>query len=55
MAWAAGWYFIAGAASLLWMSAATTFSPWSMGLPFGVGQLLVALALQRAAKSAGHD
>ena len=55
MAWAAGWYFFAGAASLLWMSGANTFSPWSMGLPFGVGQLLVALVLQRAAKSASHD
>jgi hypothetical protein len=55
MAWAAGWYFIAGAASLLCMSEGNAFSPWSMGLPFGLGQLLVALVLQRAAKSARHD
>ena len=55
MAWAAAWYFLAGAASLLWMSAASAFSPWSMGLPFGIGQLLVALLLHRAARSTSHD
>ena len=55
MAWAAAWYFLAGAASLLLMSAANAFSPWSMGLPFGIGQLLVALLLHRAARSAAHD
>jgi hypothetical protein len=55
MAWAAGWYSVAGAASLLWMSEANVFSPWSMGLPFGLGQLLVALVLQRAAKGTDHD
>jgi hypothetical protein len=55
MAWAAVWYFLAGAASLLWMSEANAFSPWSMGLPFGIGQLLVALLLHRAAKSTCHD
>ena len=55
MTWAAAWYFLAGAASLLWMSEASALSPWSMGLPFGIGQLLVALLLHRAARSASHD
>jgi hypothetical protein len=55
MAWAAAWYFLAGAASLLWMSEANVISPWSMGLPFGIGQLLVALLLHRAGRSASHD
>ena len=55
MMWAAGWYFLAGAVSLVWMSEAKAFSPWSMGLPFGVGQVLVALVLHRAARSACHD
>ena len=55
MAWAAGWYFLAGAASLFWMSALGSFSPWSMGLPFGVGQMLVALLLHLAAKDRRHD
>jgi hypothetical protein len=55
MAWAAGWYFLAGAASLFWMSGANAFSPWSMGLPFGIGQLLVALLLHLAAKNGRHD
>jgi hypothetical protein len=54
MAWAAGWYFLAGAASLFWMSATSSFSPWSMGLPFGVGQMLVALLLHLAAKDRRH-
>jgi hypothetical protein len=55
MVWAAGWYFLAGAASLFWMSATSSFSPWSMGLPFGVGQMLVALLLHLAAKERRHD
>jgi hypothetical protein len=55
MIWAAGWYFLAGALSLLWMSEMTAFSPWSMGLPFGIGQLLVAMVLHRAATRADHD
>jgi hypothetical protein len=55
MAWAATWYFLTGAASLLWMNENNTFSPWSMGLPFGIGQLLVGLLLHRAARIASHD
>jgi hypothetical protein len=54
MAWAAGWYFLAGAASLFWMSATGSFSPWSMGLPFGIGQVLVALLLHLASKDRRH-
>lgn len=54
MVWAAGWYFLAGAVSLFWMSTTSSFSPWSMGLPFGVGQLLVALLLHRASKDRRH-
>lgn len=37
------WYMACGLACLALGSAA--LSPWAMGLPFGVGQLLVALAL----------
>ena len=36
------WYLAAGLTCLALQSASKTFSPWSMGIPFGVGQLLVA-------------
>jgi len=40
------WYLIAGLTCLALQSSSKTFSPWSMGIPFGVGQLLVAAVLQ---------
>jgi hypothetical protein len=40
------WYLIAGLTCLAVQSATRTFSPWTMGIPFGVGQLLVAGILQ---------
>jgi len=42
----AAWYLLAGLACLILQSGSKTFAPWSMGIPFGVGQLLVALVLQ---------
>jgi len=39
------WYLAAGLTCLALQSGAKTFSPWSMGVPFGVGQLLVAAVL----------
>jgi hypothetical protein len=39
------WYLAAGLTCLALQSGAKTFSPWSMGIPFGVGQLLVAAVL----------
>ncbi len=36
------WYLIAGLTCLVVQSATKSFSPWTMGIPFGVGQLLVA-------------
>lgn len=47
--WAAGWYFGCGAVTLLLGAQAGAPSPWMMGLPFGLGQLLVALILHQAA------
>ena len=38
-------YLIAGACSLAWAQGEAAFSPWAMGLPFGVGQLLAAAVL----------
>jgi hypothetical protein len=40
------WYLAAGLFCLAAGSAARSLSPWMMGIPFGVGQLLVAAVLQ---------
>jgi len=40
------WYLAAGLCSIVACSAQRSFMPWTMGLPFGVGQLLVATVLQ---------
>jgi hypothetical protein len=40
------WYLAAGLACLAIASVRQALSPWSMGIPFGVGQLLVAVVLQ---------
>lgn len=40
------WYLAAGLFCLALGSATRTLSPWTMGIPFGVGQLLVAAVLQ---------
>src|SRR5262249_31537200 len=40
------WYLAAGLACLAIESLHQSLSPWSMGIPFGVGQLLVAFILQ---------
>ena len=39
------WYLLTGLACLVLARAGYVLSPWAMGLPFGVGQLLIALAL----------
>jgi hypothetical protein len=45
---AAAWYFVAGTATLVIGSADQNLSPWMMGLPFGIGQLLLAAVLHLA-------
>jgi hypothetical protein len=40
------WYLAAGLCSVIVASGTRTFLPWTMGIPFGVGQLLVAAVLQ---------
>jgi hypothetical protein len=42
IAFAGAWYFVAGATVLVMSSLSRTLSPWAMGVPFGLGQLLVA-------------
>ena len=48
VAFAGAWYFVAGFVVLLLASQSHTLSPWTMGLPFAVGQLLMAALLHFA-------
>lgn len=48
VAFAAAWYFVAGFATLLLASQNHALSPWTMGLPFVIGQLLMAAILHFA-------
>ena len=54
LVWGAVWYFLAGTASLLAGAGASDFSPWVMGIPFGVGQLLIAGLLHAAMRKDRH-
>jgi hypothetical protein len=47
MAFVVAFYSLAGIGSLA-LSSAASFSPWIMGAPFGIGQLLVALVLHHS-------
>ncbi len=40
------WYLISGLTTLIVQGASATLLPWTMGIPFGVGQLLVAAVFQ---------
>ncbi|MBV8775711.1 MAG: hypothetical protein JO258_00800 [Alphaproteobacteria bacterium] len=44
----AAWYLLCGIACLVAASGSHLLSPWTMGVPFGVGQLLFAAILQSA-------
>lgn len=50
---AAAWYLIAGLAGLALASATHALSPWLMGLPFALGQGLLALIMHRESQSNG--
>jgi hypothetical protein len=45
--WPAGWYFVCATVVLVLAARDGTLSPWMMGVPFGVGQLIVAATLHR--------
>jgi hypothetical protein len=51
--WPAAWYFLTGALVMLLAGQSGNLSPWMMGAPFGIGQLLVAGVLHRAARHHG--
>jgi len=40
------WYLATGLACLVLARGADAFSPWAMGVPYGIGQLMVAAVLQ---------
>ncbi len=42
------WYFVVGFVVLMLGSQSHTLSPWTMGLPFVIGQLLMAIVLHFA-------
>ena len=42
MALGGAWYFVAGASVLMLAGQTRMLSPWAMGVPFGVGQFLLA-------------
>jgi len=46
------WYLVAGLACLTIESGTRELSPWSMGVPFGIGQLMVAAVLKYDAERA---
>jgi hypothetical protein len=42
------WYFVAGASVLMLAGQTRMLSPWAMGVPFGVGQFLLAAIIHAA-------
>jgi len=48
----AAWYLVAGLLCLAWSATARTLSPWAMGVPFGLGQILAAGILLIAGENA---
>ena len=49
------WYLACGLGCLALVAPEQRYSPWVMGVPFGAGQLLVALILQRTFPDIGGD
>jgi hypothetical protein len=50
IALAGSWYFLSGFVCLLLASFSHTLSPWAMGLPFLIGQMLIACILHYSAR-----
>jgi len=55
MGLAGGWYFVTGFTVLIIASADKSLSPWMMGVPFTMGQLLVATILHFACGDPGVE
>jgi hypothetical protein len=52
IALAGAWYLLSGFTVLLFAAGDHSLSPWHMGLPFAIGQLLVAGIVRRASEAA---
>ncbi|RVU17428.1 hypothetical protein [Methylobacterium oryzihabitans] len=52
VALAGAWYVVAGLAVLLLASETRALSPWAMGVPFAIGQVLVAVLIHRGGDDA---
>ena len=46
------WYFLSGITVLIMASGENTLDPWMMGIPFAIGQLLMAFLLHIASEPA---
>ena len=55
MRWPAGFYFVTGTISLAVSGEASIDTAWLMGLPFGIGQVLVAASLYVSSGRKPHD
>jgi hypothetical protein len=49
--WPSAWFFVCGTVVLLLAGRAGAATPWMMGIPFGIGQALVAVILYHAGTS----
>ena len=49
------WYLVSGLTTLVLQSESPSLLPWSMGIPFGVGQLLVAAVFQYGYDTSSED
>jgi hypothetical protein len=49
------WYLGAGLVCLVFANSESEFSPWAMGVPFGIGQLLAAVLIQTVGTSDVED
>jgi len=55
MALAGGWYFVSGFACLFWASTSHALSPWMMGAPFFLGQMLMAAILHFSSQGSHEE
>ena len=55
VALAGAWYFVAGFTVLVLASQSHALSPWTMGLPFAIGQSLMAAIIYFASGEAGAE
>jgi hypothetical protein len=55
MSLAGGWYFLSGFVCLIWACSTKSLSPWQMGAPFFLGQILMAAILHISAQSIDEE